>query len=99
MSYLIGLMGSLVMGPLRVGALALTIATLADGLTTTSPPHVVIVGGGFAGFGAAEGLSRLVESGELKVSLLEANKRTGGLAAGWTTPKGRPVEAGIHGKC
>eukprot|EP00466_Bigelowiella_natans_P014405 jgi/Bigna1/85279/estExt_fgenesh1_pg.C_30133 len=64
-------------------------------------PHVVIVGGGWAGFGAAEALSGFVEKGALKVTLLEASARgPGGLAAGWKTPKGRPVEVpvvGLHG--
>jgi len=60
-------------------------------------PHVVVIGGGWAGYGAAEALSPLVARGLLRVTLLEASPRGGGLAAGWRTPKGRPVEAGLHG--
>lgn len=31
------------------------------------------------------------------VTLLEGGKSVGGLVAGWLTPGGRPVEAGVHG--
>lgn len=33
----------------------------------------------------------------LKVTLLEAGASVGGLVAGWKTPGGRSVEAGVHG--
>ena len=57
--------------------------------------EVVVVGGGWAGYAAADALSA---SGDCHVTLLEASPRAaGGLAAGWRTPGGRPVEAGIHG--
>ena len=46
--------------------------------------QVVVVGGGWAGFGAA---SHLAASG-VKVTLLEAQPSAGGLAAGWKTAKG-----------
>ena len=58
---------------------------------------MVIVGGGWAGFGAAEGLAGLAAQGKVDVTLLEAAPRAGGLAAAWKTPGGRKVEAGIHG--
>lgn len=32
-----------------------------------------------------------------KVTLLEAGASVGGLVAGWKTPGGRSVEAGVHG--
>lgn len=34
---------------------------------------------------------------EFDVVLLEGGKSVGGLVAGWQTPGGRPVEAGVHG--
>lgn len=56
---------------------------------------MVVVGGGWAGFGAAHALAR---SGlAIDVTLLEANAAPGGLAAGWRSARGLPVEAGIHG--
>ena len=57
--------------------------------------HVVVVGGGWAGYSVADSLS---SSPDVRVTLLEASPRaSGGLAGGWRTPGGRPVEAGIHG--
>ena len=57
--------------------------------------EIVVVGGGWAGYAAADALSA---SPDCRVTLLEASPRAaGGLAAGWRTPGGRPVEAGIHG--
>jgi uncharacterized protein with NAD-binding domain and iron-sulfur cluster len=57
--------------------------------------RVVVVGGGWAGYTAAEALSA---DPTVEVTLLEASPRAaGGLAGGWRTPGGRPVEAGIHG--
>jgi uncharacterized protein with NAD-binding domain and iron-sulfur cluster len=50
-------------------------------------PHV------HAGFGAAKHLS---EQG-YNVTLLDAAPNPGGLSAGWRTPQGRAVEAGIKG--
>jgi uncharacterized protein with NAD-binding domain and iron-sulfur cluster len=66
-------------------------------LRNAEAPKVVIVGGGWAGFGAAEGLAGLAAQGKVDVTLLEAAPRAGGLAAAWKTPGGRKVEAGIHG--
>ena len=68
------------------------------GLVSPTPPatkRVVVIGGGWAGYTAAEALSA---DESCKVTLLEASPRAaGGLAGGWRTPGGRPVEAGIHG--
>lgn len=58
-----------------------------------SQKEVVVIGGGWAGYSAAESLSA---SEDCRVTLLEASV-AGGLAGGWRTPGGRPVEAGIHG--
>ncbi|CAM9743595.1 unnamed protein product, partial [Choristocarpus tenellus] len=61
---------------------------------TTAKKKAVVVGGGWAGFGAAKALT---ESGIYDVTLLDANPNLGGLSAGWRTPGGRAVEAGIKG--
>jgi uncharacterized protein with NAD-binding domain and iron-sulfur cluster len=54
---------------------------------------VVVVGAGWAGLGATY---QLVQQG-YDVTLLEAGSYPGGLVAGWKTPGGRSVEAGVHG--
>jgi monoamine oxidase len=54
---------------------------------------VVVVGAGWAGLGATYHLARQ----GYDVTLLEAGSYPGGLVAGWKTPGGRSVEAGIHG--
>mmetsp|Transcript_5489 Transcript_5489/g.8197 ORF Transcript_5489/g.8197 Transcript_5489/m.8197 type:complete len:700 (-) Transcript_5489:1359-3458(-) len=66
--------------------------------------RVVVVGGGWAGFCAADALASARTAGAssddtpIEVVLLDASPRgKGGLAGGWRTPSGRPVEAGIHG--
>ena len=46
-----------------------------------------------AGFGAAK---HLAETG-YNVTLVDAAPNPGGLSAGWRTPQGRAVEAGIKG--
>lgn len=51
----------------------------------------MVVGGGWAGFGAAKALT---EAGPYDVTLLDANPHPGGLSAGWRTTGGRAVEAG-----
>ena len=56
-------------------------------------PKIVVVGAGWAGLGATY---RLARQG-YNVTLLEAGSYPGGLVAGWKTPGGRSVEAGIHG--
>lgn len=58
--------------------------------------HVVVVGGGWAGFSAADALASCPNT---NVTLMDASPRgPGGLAGGWRTPKlNRPVEAGVHG--
>eukprot|EP00752_Nemacystus_decipiens_P011813 g10482.t1 len=66
---------------------------------TPVPPRakkVVVVGGGWAGFGAAKALTEAGE-GAYDVTLLDANPNPGGLSAGWRTAGGRAVEAGIKG--
>jgi uncharacterized protein with NAD-binding domain and iron-sulfur cluster len=55
--------------------------------------QVVVVGAGWAGLGSAYHLARQGYA----VTLLEAGAYPGGLVAGWQTPQGRAVEAGIHG--
>ena len=55
--------------------------------------RVVIVGAGWAGLGSAY---HLTQQG-YEVTLLEAGPYPGGLVAGWKTPEGKSVEAGIHG--
>lgn len=72
---------------------AAVIALLAAG--GAGRPHVVIVGGGWAGFGAADAIARARLP--VDVTLLEAAAQPGGLAAGWRTAGGRAVEAGVHG--
>lgn len=58
--------------------------------------RVVIIGGGWAGFSAADSAS---SSPNTEVLLLDASPRgPGGLAGGWRTPiLQRPVETGLHG--
>lgn len=53
----------------------------------------VVVGGGWAGFGAAHALAK----DGFDVTLLDASLSPGGLSTGFRTAKGRPVEAGIKG--
>uniref|UniRef100_A0A0G4HSZ0 Amine oxidase domain-containing protein n=1 Tax=Chromera velia CCMP2878 TaxID=1169474 RepID=A0A0G4HSZ0_9ALVE len=65
-------------------------ATVAEGKTKRK---VVIIGGGWAGFGAAK---RMTDAG-YNVTLLDASENPGGLSTGWRTEKGRPVEAGMKG--
>lgn len=65
--------------------------------TASAPIHhrVVVVGGGWAGFGTAK---HLAEQG-YSVTLLDAAQHLGGVSAGWRTEQGRPVEAGTKGGC
>jgi len=60
---------------------------------TDKRKRVVVVGGGWAGFGAAK---HLAEEG-YDVTLLDASPNPGGLSSGWRTKEGRTVEAGIKG--
>ncbi|CAL5218947.1 g699 [Coccomyxa viridis] len=66
---------------------------MSPGRPTSSNGNVVVVGGGWAGFGAAK---HLAETG-YNVTLIDAAPNPGGLSAGWRTPQGRAVEAGIKG--
>ncbi|MBX2865910.1 MAG: FAD-dependent oxidoreductase [Leptolyngbyaceae cyanobacterium MAG.088] len=63
-------------------------------MSSTSPKKsVIVVGAGWAGLGATYHLAKQGYA----VTLLEAGAQPGGLVAGWKTPGGRSVEAGIHG--
>lgn len=70
---------------------------------TSEKKKIVVIGGGWAGFSAADALSNAIhpnsDDAALQVELLDASPRgPGGLAGGWRTPKlKRPVEAGLHG--
>lgn len=70
-----------------------TPAPLATNGAVSSKKKVVVVGAGWAGFGAAK---HLTEQG-YAVTLLDASPNPGGLSAGWRTPQGRAVEAGFKG--
>ena len=56
-------------------------------------PSAVVIGGGWAGFGAAY---QLLKHG-FTVTLLDAAESPGGLSSGWRTAQGRAVEAGVKG--
>lgn len=57
--------------------------------------HVVVVGAGWGGLGAAW---RLSADSRTRVTIVDAGDRPGGLVAdGFKTPGGRRAEAGIHG--
>ena len=60
---------------------------------TPAQKRVAVVGAGWAGLGAT---CHLAQQG-YDVTLLEATPYPGGLVAGWKTPGGRSVEAGVHG--
>lgn len=64
-----------------------------NGTNSAQPKKVLVVGGGWAGFGA---LKHLADQG-YDVTLLDAAPNPGGLSAGWRTPQGRAVEAGVKG--
>lgn len=78
--------------PARGRGRVATRCTLNEG-TAGDKKRVVVVGGGWAGFGAAR---HLADQG-YAVTLLDAAESPGGLSAGWRTSEGRPVEAGIKG--
>lgn len=61
---------------------------------TQDRKNVVVVGGGWAGLGAAY---HLVKTNRYNVTLLEAGKAIGGLVAGFQSQDGKPSEIGIHG--
>lgn len=62
-------------------------------MSESQRPRIVVVGAGWAGLGATY---HLAQQG-YDVTLLEAGSHPGGLVAGWKTPGGRSIEAGIHG--
>lgn len=71
-------------------------STNSDTKSNAIKKRVVIIGAGWAGYTAASTLAE--NSNDLEIILLDgAPKGKGGLAGGWRTPSGRPVEAGIHG--
>ena len=57
------------------------------------PKKIIVIGAGWAGLGATYHLAKQ----GYDVTLLEASSQAGGLVAGWKTPQGKNVEAGIHG--
>ena len=75
-------------------------ATSSDGNVTASQkklkprkPKVVVVGGGWAGFGSAHAL----QQAGAEVRVLDASPNPGGLSASWKSAGGRTVEPGIKG--
>ena len=70
---------------------AFTVQAAAAPSQPAAAPRVVVIGGGWAGFGSTKAL---VGQG-YDVILLDASPNPGGLSAGWRTPQGRAVEAGI----
>ena len=59
--------------------------------------RVVVIGGGWAGFSAADALATAPPD-SVEIIILDASPRgAGGLAGSWKTQGGRPVEAGVHG--
>ena len=64
-----------------------------DVVKLNAAPTAVVVGGGWAGFGAAW---QLIKHG-FDVTLLDASPNPGGLSSGWRTTSGRAVEAGCKG--
>jgi len=70
----------------------------ADPESRTRPLRVAIVGGGWAGLGAAHALTSSPRNREaFHVTLIESRESIGGLAAGWVQRENRPVEVGVHG--
>lgn len=64
---------------------------IRNAIVSFSPYSNIVVSA--AGFGAAKHLS---EQG-YSVTLIDASPNPGGLSAGWRTPQGRAMEAGIKG--
>jgi len=62
-------------------------------LDASKRSKIAVIGAGWAGYSFAESISE----NEADVIILDAAKASGGLAGGWRTAGGRPVEAGIHG--
>jgi uncharacterized protein with NAD-binding domain and iron-sulfur cluster len=61
--------------------------------------RIVVVGGGWAGYSFCESVSHNnIDGRNVDIILLDASKQgRGGLAGGYRSKNGRPVEAGIHG--
>ncbi|KAK3252317.1 hypothetical protein CYMTET_38379 [Cymbomonas tetramitiformis] len=68
-------------------------ASKSQNIRSETKPTAVVVGGGWAGFGAAWQLIKL----GFEVQLVDASPNPGGLASGWRTSQGRAVEAGVKG--
>ncbi|CAM9213153.1 unnamed protein product [Ectocarpus sp. 8 AP-2014] len=75
--------------------LAAEVDTMNEAAEVDGKKKVVVIGAGWAGLAAAYELSK--QNDDFDVTLLEGGKSVGGLVAGWLTPGGRPVEAGVHG--
>src|SRR5207244_8992659 len=76
----------------RLGAPASRLSLPADGMSA-GPPHVAVVGGGFAGLAAAVRLAR----GGVRVTLLERRPFLGGRAYSFADPaSGDVVDNGPH---
>ena len=72
-------------------------STQSDASEKKKRKRVVVIGGGWAGFSAADALAT-APSDSVDIVLLDASPRgAGGLAGSWKTQGGRPVEAGVHG--
>jgi uncharacterized protein with NAD-binding domain and iron-sulfur cluster len=64
----------------------------------SSALRVAIIGGGWAGLGAAHALSSSVANRDaFHVTLVESRETIGGLATGWKQGGNKPVEVGVHG--
>ncbi|KAH9309561.1 hypothetical protein KI387_037472, partial [Taxus chinensis] len=64
-----------------------------EGRKSSQKLRAVVVGGGWAGFGAAHTLAKA----GVEVTLLDAALSPGGLSTGFRSAQGKPVEAGIKG--
>ena len=74
-----------------------TIALRSTSSNNRSKPRIAIIGGGWAGYTAAESLStNNINEQSVDIILLDASKSGGGLAGGYREGN-RPVEPGIHG--
>lgn len=85
---------------MRVPKAASVSRSIASGqLRVKKSRRVAVIGGGWAGFSAADALSTVDDGSSVEVVLLDASPRgQGGLAGGWRTSKlKRPVETGLHG--
>jgi NADPH-dependent 2,4-dienoyl-CoA reductase/sulfur reductase-like enzyme len=75
----------------RKPRVVLCAANSASGINVR--PKAVVIGGGWAGFGAAYSM---LKAG-MDVVVLDASERPGGLSTAKKTPGGRTIEPGIKG--